>query len=261
MSVSALCLLVAVTAAAPPDMAAFSKDFAAKRSGIDRLQAQFLEVSLLPDEELSTKGSLLYVRPRRILYHTGEPDRTTLVDGNYGYEYEPELKQLSMYDLEEYPQVDAFFLGFDEDLESLSKTYVVELFTVQGETEGSLGIRLKPKPEDAEDAYFQKVEIFLRDKDYLPFRIEIDNEQDSKTFINFDPTSYVINGPIKEEDTQILVAEGTDIILNNEVIRTTGAGGERLPDAAALNPVNTAPAPPLVESTDLPPPAPPASQP
>ena len=218
---------------AAPNPEAFFKEFAEKRQGIETLQAKFVQVSILPEERLSTSGSLLYSKPRRILYRTEDPARSTLVDGRYGYEYEPGIKQLAMYDLEQYPQVDAFFLGFDEDLDTLRKVYQLDVFTIKGGDEsGKRGIRFKPKPGEEDDAYFREIAIYLRDKDLLPYRIKIDNEEDSQTIIEIDQSSYVINGKVDAKDTQIFAAEGTDVVLNDEVIRTVGQGGEYLPDPA-----------------------------
>ncbi|MBP8130483.1 MAG: outer-membrane lipoprotein carrier protein LolA [Candidatus Hydrogenedentes bacterium] len=255
--IGAACFVAAAAMlAAEPDFDAFVKEFAGKREGVRSLQARFTELSLLPDERLETQGSLLYAKPRRIIYRTDEPERVTLVDGRYGYEYEPEIKQLMMYDLEEYPQVDAFFLGFDEDIEALAQSYLVEAFTVVEDGRRSRGIKLKPKPEDKDDAFFSEVAIYLRESDFLPFRIYIDNEEDSKTIIEIDESSYVINGALSEEETQLFVAEGTDIILNNEVLRTVGAGGERIPDPIPADGARSAPPEqPRVEETELPPPA------
>lgn len=265
-------LLTAVVLIAQNDTDPFFREFAEKRQGVETLQANFVQVSILPDERLSTEGSLLYSKPRRILYRTEDPERSTLVDGRYGYEYEPDIKQLVMYDLDEYPQVDAFFLGFDEDIASLRKSYQVEVFDVKnGDEAGKRGIKLKPKPEDLDDAFFREVAIYLRDKDLLPYRIVIDNEEDSQTVIEIDQSSYVINGQVSAKQTQIFVAQGTDVVLNDEVIRTVGEGGEYLPDPS---PNATAPdkpednaattskpsqnGAPEVEVHELPPPAAPA---
>ncbi|HNT89462.1 MAG TPA: outer-membrane lipoprotein carrier protein LolA, partial [Candidatus Hydrogenedentes bacterium] len=139
------CMAAALlTAGGASDFDAFIKEFAIKRAGVRSLEAQFIETSLLPDERLQTRGSLLYAKPRRILYRTEDPDRVTLVDGRYGYEYEPDVKQLMMYDLDQFPQVDAFFLGFDEDIESLRESYQVEVFTALEDGRRSCGIKLKP---------------------------------------------------------------------------------------------------------------------
>lgn len=262
MSIVACLFAATVLLGAESEFDAFVREFASKREGVRSLQAQFTEVSLLPDERLETQGSLLYAKPRRIIYRTADPERVTLVDGRYGYEYEPDLKQLMMYDLDEYPQVDAFFLGFDEDIESLTHSYQVEAFTAVEDGRRSRGIKLKPKPEDASDAFFSEVAIYLRETDFLPFRIFIDNEEDSKTIIEIDESSYVINGPLRAEQTQLSVAEGTDVILNNEVLRTVGPGGERLPDPVPMEmaPPEAAEQPGVVE-TELPPPAAPAETP
>jgi hypothetical protein len=169
------------------------------------------------------------------------------VDRGIGYEYEPELKQLVIYDLAEFPQVDAFFLGFHDDLETLRASYEVTSFAIRNDATGTVGIRLEPKPELADDAFFMSAEVYLRNPDYLPYRFVLDNEEDSRTVILVDTDSIVVNGNPPPEKTQIDVAEGTDIIMNNEVVRVVGAGGERLPDPVVFDRELSAPAAPEPE--------------
>lgn len=241
---TALIAALLAVAAAPPEVETLFKEIQARRAHVETVEAAFTEQSFLPGEVLSTAGNLLYARPRRILYHTQDPDRTTLVDRNMGYEYEPELKQLMIYDLAEFPQIDAFFLGFHDDLETLRASYNVTAFAIRNDPVGSVGIRLEPKPELADDAFFLAAEVYLRDEDYLPYRFVLDNEEDSRTVILVDVDTLSVNGNPPPEKTQIEVAEGTDVIMNNEVIRTVGAGGERLPDPVVLEQALPAPAAP-----------------
>jgi outer membrane lipoprotein-sorting protein len=236
-------LVLAMAAlSAAPDVDALFAQIAEKRAGLEVLEADFVEVSELPGDVLSTEGSLLYAKPRRIVYRTEEPSRITLVERDMGYEYEPELKQLVMYDLAEFPQIDAFFLGFHEDLPALREAYVVDTFTVLNEPSGSVGIRLKPKDDEEGDAFFLEASIFLRDTDLLPYRIIIDNEEDTRTVININQDSLRINHQPGPERTVITVAPGTTIVRNNEVMRIVEDMPEVLPDPIRFDAAENTPA-------------------
>lgn len=245
--INALLAVTAAILAAPPDADTLFERMREARGDIEVIEAAFTETSTLPDEVLVTSGTLLYARPRRIIYRTNDPARTTLVEQDFGYEYEPDLKQLMMYDLSEHPQVDAFFLGFHDDLDSLRAAYEVETFEPGDESAGAAGVQLTPKPENAGDAFFVEARVFLRAQDLLPCRIRIQNESDTFTTIDIDQDSMVINGNPPPENTQIFLPEGTDIIRNGELWRTVDEGGEHLPD-----PILFDGEPPAVKVEDLP---------
>lgn len=246
--IAGLCAAVTAVLAAPPDAATLFERLQEARADVEVVEAKFTETSTLPDEVLTTSGSLLYARPRRIIYRTKDPERTTLAEREFGYEYEPDLKQLIIYDLRDQPQVDAFFLGFHDDLRALREAYTVSTFATPDKQAGNVGVRLKPKAEEAADAFFLKARIFLREKDLLPYRIHVQNETNTFTTIDIDQESVVINGNPPPERTQIFLPEGTDIIRKGEPWRTVSEGGEHLPD-----PITFDDEPPAVEVEKLPP--------
>ena len=51
----------------PNPVDAFFAEYAAKRDGVKVLEANFLQKQILPDDVVTTRGSLLYVRPRRVV--------------------------------------------------------------------------------------------------------------------------------------------------------------------------------------------------
>lgn len=226
-------MLCAADAAEAPDAAfdQFFADFKAKRDGIESLDAKFTQKTIVPDETLDTDGVIFYAKPRRILLRTEEPERTTMVDGRVIFEYEPEIKQLVIYDLGENPRADVFFLGFDDDTESLRRNYAVSLFTTPDEKEGKRGILLRPKNPGEEGFDFIEARLYLRDKDYLPYRIHIQNDEDAEVVINV--RGFRINVAPDSAQTQILAAEGTKVIKDDRVLKTVGPGGERYPEALA----------------------------
>jgi len=226
--------LAACTAAPDADIDAFFKEFAAKREGIVALDASFTQKNKLPEEELTSKGSLIFVKPRRIIFHTDDPDRTTLVDDRSGYEYDPEIKQLQIFDIEDNPQADIFFLGFNSSTDRLRKAYDLSLFEITDDPRGKHGLTIKPRAQSKEQAYFLEVNLYLRDEDFLPYRIHIRNDQESEVFIevesinkSFRPTPQL---------TQIFLPQDTKVVENDRVVETVAAGGKRVPDAILLPP-------------------------
>lgn len=247
----ALSTMLGEIPASPPEFDAFFKEFAEKRDGLEVLEADFLQKSIVPEEILTTEGSLIYMPPRRILFHTQYPDRTTLVEGLRGYEYEPGVKQLVIFDIEDNPSTDILFVAFDSDTDRLRDHYEVSLLSLAGESEGSHAILIKPKQENLHEAFFLQITLYLRDADMLPHRIHILNDEESETIINV--MEYIVNKPIDAGRMQILVPEGTRVLENDRVIETVGAGGKGFP---GQSPTDTeTPAIEQVQVQELAPPA------
>lgn len=248
---TALILSCAFLLSAPEnDVDAFFREFAAKRDGIAALQAAFTQKTILPDETLEAKGTILFVKPRRIVFRTDDPERVTLVDNDQGYEYDPEIRQLQVFDIEANPRADIFFLGFTNDINRLREAYDLTLFDVEGEPKGKHGIRIRPKADSGDEAYFVEVNLYLRDKDFLPHRIHIQNDEEAQVVIEVaEPDTAVRPEP---KQTQIFVEEKTKIVENDRVREVVGSGGQWLPDAILLPPepptASPAPAPPASET-------------
>ena len=237
--------------APPPEFDAFFKEFAEKRDGIEVLEADFMQKSIVPEEILTTEGSLIYMPPRRIRFHTQYPNRTTLVEGLRGYEYEPGVKQLVIFDIEDNPSSDILFVAFDSDTERLREHYEVSLLSLSDEPKGSHAILIKPKPENLREAYFLQITLYLRDVDMLPHRIHILNDEESETIINV--IEYTVNQPIDAGRMQIPVPEGTRVLENDRVLETVGAGGKAFPGPSSTD--TETPAIEQVHVIDLSPPA------
>ena len=259
---TALILSCACLLAAPEsDVDAFFREFAAKRDGIAALQAAFTQKTILPDETLEAAGTILFVKPRRIVFRTDDPERVTLVDNDRGYEYDPEIRQVQMFDIEANPRADIFFLGFTNDINRLREAYDLTLFDVKDEPKGKRGIRIRPRADSGDEAYFVEVNLYLRDQDFLPHRIHIQNDAEAQVVIEVaEPDTAVRPEP---KQTQIFVEEKTKIVENDRVREVVGPGGQWLPDAILLPPeppkADPAPAPPAAKTApeaDQPPAAP-----
>lgn len=249
MSMLAL-ITVAAFGADPASFDAFFAEFAKKRDGITVLEAQFVQTIVATEERYTTDGTLVYAHPRRILFRTDDPDRATMIEGRRGYEYEPEIKQLVIFDIEDNPRASIFFLGFDNDTASLRASYDVSLFTSTDDARGSRGIIIKPKADD-DNPYFIEVRLYLRDQDYLPYRIHIVNDEESQTTI--DIKDFTVNVPPDPAKIRINAAEGTKVIENDEVLEIVGPGGKRFPEDKKAAAEEAAPA---VQIQELPPLAP-----
>ena len=116
--------------------------------------------------------------------------------------------------------------------DELRKAYEVEVFDTEDKPVGSHGILIRPKVKDDERPHFREVRLFLRDADYLPYRIHIDNDNEAKVDIAI--MGFAINGKLDPARTQIQLAEGTKVIDNDEVVETVGAGGKSVPETPAV---------------------------
>lgn len=226
--VLAMCLLCLCCAAeeGKEDVDGFFKAFKEKRDGIGSLQANFMQKTILPQEVITTEGALYYSKPRRILFSTKDPDRATLVDGRRGYEYDSEIKQMTIFDIEDHPRANIFFLGFDDDTKALESAYNLTLFEAD-DPRGRHGIKIQPKQDSDESAYFIEANLYLRDEDYLPYRIHIVNDKDSQLYI--DVNDIVKQAEQDLDSARFTLPEGIKIIENDRVIDTVGPGGRTVP--------------------------------
>ena len=217
---------------APPPPAAsvdaFFADFAKKRDTIHSLEARFAQQNISPEETVESNGTIVYVKPQHIVLRYQKPDAgaTYLMHAHRAYEYQPDVKQLDVYRLEDNPQTAIFYLGFDDNTQALREAYDVSIFDTNDKPYGSHGISLKPK--DKQDSHFREIKLYLRDSDYLPYRIQIMNDDDSR--VETAITDFAINGKLDPAKTRIQLPEGTKIIDNDQVVETVGAAGKFVPE-------------------------------
>jgi outer membrane lipoprotein-sorting protein len=264
-----LITLAAVCAQQDASFDKFFAEFAAKRDGIEYLEAKFVQENVSRGDVTYSEGTIIYAKPKRIIfmYEKPEPRTVYLIEGRRAYEFEEDISQLQIYDLEDNPQTEIFFLGFDSDTENLRKAYDVELFDADDPAQGKRGIELRPKAEPGQDetGRFKSVRISLRDKDFLPYLIYIVNDEDSQSYIRV--KEYKINEKMDPVRTQIMIPAGVKVIENDSVIETIAEGGKLFPAQPAsslLPPGSQSPAAPeaapkedkpLVTSTELAPPS------
>lgn len=258
---AALLLIVALLPSAPEapdDFDTFFAKFAEKRAGIRILEADIAEDTLQFGDRTERHGHLVFGRPRRILFRYEGEEPSMMVDNRRVYEYDPFEEQVQIYDIEDSPEASIFFLGFDSDPSDLREAYDLRLFRMESE-KGHNGIEIRPFKENQNQAPFQELTIYLRDEDYLPYRIDIEIDDDTHMVTEF--SNYKVNQPIDPPLTQLRIAAGTRVIENGDVtIRAVPAGGMLMPEAP-LDPGVPAPAAnvtpehsaePAVEVQDLP---------
>ena len=212
----------------------FFKSFTQSRDKIIALEAPFTQTVITPDETIEVRGTLSYIRPRRVIYRMEDPERITLVDDTRGYEYDAEIRQVTVFDLGNNPQAEILFMGFVDTLDTLRQAYDLEIFKVPDEPRGSKGLEIRPKAGSEAESYFLRVRLYLRDQDFLPWRILIRNDENTETHIDIGEINTAWRPA--PASTQIFLPEGTKMIENDRVVEVIGPGGKRIPDALLLPP-------------------------
>lgn len=245
-----------VTAAPELDLEAFFKVFDERRAGVHALSADFVQENVTPDETSEATGAILYARPRRIIfrYDSEESPYALLLDGLRVYEYEADLGELKVVDLEDDPQMEALFLGFETDVERLREAYDISTFDPADEPGAAFGLVLRPRmneedaAEEGAEPLFERVRLWLRDKDYLPIKIQIVNDRETQSVMRIE--NLEVNPALTPEMTQLEIAPDTKIIENEEFVETVGAEGAHVPEALLPPPAD--PAAPVESATEAP---------
>lgn len=248
--VLSVALLAASGAMADAALDAFLTKFAERRATVENVQAVFVQEEISPDDSIRSEGTLVFVRPRRILFRYADPEIAYLIDELRVYEYDAEFEQVQMFDLDNDPEAEALFLGFGGDPERLQEAYDLSLTPTLPDACGSQVLTLRPKidedgdiPKDSlEDdnaavSLFEEARLTLSNEDYLPCRIEIINDANSRIVINI--VEYTVNKPIEPDSDRLRLPEGTRIIENEVLTETVGSEGAVLPRASAAEGAQT----------------------
>ena len=209
-------------------VAEFFATFAERRNAIDLIEATFVQTTVTPDEIIVSEGRIVYVRPKRLIFRYDDPQPLVyMIDALRAYEYDPELEQIQIFDLEDRPESEAFYLGFENNVERLQEAYNVRLLPASDPSRYAIALEFKPKTDDENEAYFKKVTLQLRRGDFLPAEIYIVNDEESH--VEFRISDFTTNGQPDPEKTHITLPEGTVIIDNDRYAGTVGPEGLRLP--------------------------------
>lgn len=215
------------------ELDAFFKKYTESREKISVLKATFRQKNIYPDEIYTTTGTLIFVKPQRISFTTDDPQKFTVIEERRIYEYEPDIKQITIYDLKDSAETELFFFAFAEDLNTLRKKYHVLPIRLSDER-GKQGISIRPFTDKEKETPFEEIVLYLQDDTLLPYRLRIVNEDNVQTIVDFEQTE--INGKIHPEDTQIYLPPGTNVIENDKFKETISGEGKRIPEPAKLDP-------------------------
>ena len=205
-------------------VASFYEKFAAKRNEIQSLHARFTQITSTPDEIITSTGDIYYTSPKRILFRYEDAELHYLIDGLRAYEYDAELQQLQIFDMEDRPEAEAFFLGFEKNADRLSEAYHIRVTEI---SETGVELELKPRDTESETTFFQSLTLRLRAGDYLPTKIHIVNDDESDVI--YDIGDFTVNDPRHKTENLIFLPEGTVIIDNDRYAETVGPGGKSVP--------------------------------
>jgi len=222
-----LVALLLIAAPALPDTQTFLADFSAKREGLKALRANFTQVNTQSKDSDTVSGKLFFTQPRRIVFVYPDASLTYLFDNLTVYEDAEAAEQVQMHQLRDNPQTEALFLGFGESAGRLQEAYDIELFRPEAIDCGEIGMVLRPKKDDAREAMFREVRLFLRGDDYIPCRVKIVNDEDSTVII--DVESHETNPAFEPTEARFFAKPGTQIFQDDKHIETVGPEGLWLP--------------------------------
>lgn len=227
-SLLAATLLCVAAGDAPAD--AFFAEFVAKREHIQALSATFRQENISPDETRVSGGRIVFVKPKQLLFEYLDPKIVYAIDGLRVYNYEADLEQVQVYDVEDSAQAEAFFIAFDNDASRLRTAYDVSLLEAKPTDCGERVLKLVPKTNTEADLLsepYKEIRLYLRKDDLLPCRIQAIVDEDSSTIVDID--HYVINDAASNPSIRFHVPEGTKIVVNETGVETAGPGGKDLP--------------------------------
>ncbi len=207
----------------------FFKNFAESRNAIDLLEATFVQTTVTPDEIIVSEGQIVYVRPKRLIFRYDDPPLVYMIDALRAYEYDPELEQVQIFELEDRPESEAFYLGFENNAERLQEAYNVRFLPASDPSRHAVALEFEPKTDDEDEAYFEKVILQLRRGDFLPAEIRIVNDEESH--VEFRVSDFTINGQPDPQKTHMTLPEGTVIVDNDRYAGEVGPEGLQLPRA------------------------------
>lgn len=203
-----------------------------QRTQLTTLQATFKQVTMTSDEDTTSTGTLVYVKPKRIIFRYDDPAIDYMLDRHHAYEYDAELEQIMIFDIEGRPEAEAFFLGLESDTAILEKSYTIKALAPKDPERDAVALELLPRPVEDQEPIFAKVTLQLRKNDYLPTRIDIINDENSS--VTFTIEDFILNQSLPKKSSHIFAPDLTDVVFNDEVLEAVGEAGAYFPNDARL---------------------------
>lgn len=219
-----------------PEVDDFFERFQGERGAVNSFTADFTQRTVTPDETIDATGRIVYARPQRVRFIFDDGSIDFMLDGLRIYEYDSEFEQIQMYDLEDRPETEALFLGFESEPGRLREAYDIEL-RPRADGEPGLDLELTPKPKEEEEPLFLGVTLELRPNDFLPTAIRIKNDEESSVLYAL--SNHRVNPELTEDERTIFVPENTVVVENDRYIETAGPEGARFPKSGEREPATT----------------------
>jgi outer membrane lipoprotein-sorting protein len=204
-----------------------------RRDSIETLTARFHQETIAPEELIESDGSLVYINPKRILFRYDDPPLTYMIDAKRSYEYDEEMEQLLVYDLDGGPEAEAFFLGFENNTSKVMEAYAITIEPATDSTKHVFTVVLTPKEQDEENLIFERVYLNIDRDHFMPSQITIINDEENKVVFHID--EFEINTSLDPKLPRLSVPEGTDIIINDESVGQAGPEGQSYPEPESVS--------------------------
>lgn len=229
--------LLTVAQQPAPDAVTLLQQYSSERDTLTTMQARFTQWIYTPEEDIKSEGSVTFASPKRIIFRYNDPPLAYMIDDTHAYEYDEELEQIIIYDIEGQPEAEAFFLGMESDISEIQEAYEVSILPEEPNEADFLRVQLIPHPDEDLEPLFLSVTLKMRKSNFLPERILIRNDDDSR--VEFTLTDFITNEALPDHRTHIFVPERTDIVVNDVALDPAGTEGryfpERTPSDEELN--------------------------
>lgn len=202
------------------------------RTELTTMQATFKQITMTEEDDTTSTGTIVYVKPKRIIFRYDDPPVEYMIDKKHAYEYDAELEQIMIFNIEGRPEAEAFFLGLESDTELLKKSYTIKALAPENPERDAVALQLLPIPKEDIEPIFAKITLQLRKNDYLPTKIDIINNETSSVI--FTITNFKLNESLPKNRSHIFTPDLTDLVLNDEVLDAVGEAGAFFPDDERL---------------------------
>jgi outer membrane lipoprotein-sorting protein len=215
-------LLAFMLAQPATDFDAFFEEFAQKRDAIGSVQADFEQIVETPDETYTKTGQIAYKDPRQLAFRYDDPAQTLIMIDRTIYDYDVEVRQLNVQEVEDLKEAEALFLAFENNPDRLRELYDI---TVENNPDtsraecASRAIILEPKAAEAEaPGMFERSVLYLREQDFLPCMIHVESQD---TISYFYIRNYRINETMDQGALSIVLPEGVSVVYNDILVDVT----------------------------------------
>jgi outer membrane lipoprotein-sorting protein len=220
-------------AAAPLGVQDVFRLFSQGRDEVRSMQARFAQTTINPDDVIESTGTVVYVNPKRIIFRYEDPPVTFMIDDGHAYEYDEELEQLLVYDIQGHPEAEAFFLGLESNTTQVQEAYSMKLVPAKNPAESAFALEMIPNVKEGDEPIFQKVTLQLAKETFIPTHILIINGEYSEVVFRLE--DVVLNAELSRDLSHIFAPENTELEIDDVALGTIEAPGRFFPEAEVTN--------------------------